>query len=300
MWASRDPGLVNYASTWNSGQLATLVGRVDKIYEFNPGCPELGSGVALRVKVNGQDWETVPSWQQAGRPIYATVHLGPTWYVREKIARLRRGQTITVTGSSVNWCDQCVVMATQVQQGSCVVAFRDPSGRPVWTGGWQAWSPGARYASLYDPGYMRTISGSVESLESVGPADGLRVSTMLTVRGTEGAMANVLLAPEWSAENTGAQFQKGDQVTVTGPVSVFNGQQVLVASTLQASGRVFTLQDCGNLCRWSLAQVCPPVTATCPTPVAACPPPCPVPVAAVPPCPTPCPTVAACPTGACF
>jgi len=278
MWASRDPNFVRYASTWNSGQMATFSGRIDKIYEFNPGCPELGSGLALRVRVNGQDWETVPSWQQDGRQPYATVHLGPTWYVKDKIARLRRGQTITATGSPVTWNGGCAIIASQVQQGACNVAFRDTAGRPLWAGGWQNWSQGTRYASLYDPSYMRTISGSVESMDGFGPVDGLRAGTLLTVRCADGSAVRVALIPEWSVEKTGLQVQKGDQVMIAGPVSILNGQQVLIASHLQSGGHVFALQDCVTQCLWVAAQICPPVTT-----------------AAV-----PATIVSACPTGACF
>ena len=283
MWASRDPDFVSYASTWNGGQIVTFNARIDKIMAFNPGCPELGSGVALRVQVNGQALETVPSWQQDGRPIYATVHLGPTWYTQERIARLRRGQTITVSGSPVTWCGQCVVIATQVQQGSCVVGFRDCSGRPLWAGGWQAWGAGTRYANLYDPSYMKTVCGTVESMSNFSLVDGIRSGTMLTLHTTEGATERIALIPEWSTERTGIELKMGDQVTIAGPVAVLNGQQVIIAGNVQSSGHVFALQDCGSACLWIAALPCP-----------ACPPPCPPVVAA------PAPIASACPTGACF
>ncbi len=283
MWASRDPGFVSYASTWNGGQIVTFNARIDKIMEFIPGCPELGSGVALRVRVNGQDLETVPSWQQDGRPIYAMVHLGPTWYTRERIARLRRGQTITVSGSPVTWNGQCVVIATQVQQGSCVVGFRDCAGRPLWAGGWQAWGAGTRYANLYDPGYMKTVSGTVESMSNFENVDGIMTGTMLALHTTDGATERIALIPQWSTERTGIALKTGDQVTIAGPVAVLNGQQVVIAGNVQSSGHVFALQDCVSQCLWIAALPCP-----------TCPPPCP-PVAAA-----PAPIASVCPTGACF
>lgn len=96
-----NPEFARYSEMWNSNQLRTVSGRIDRIESIYPAGEAMGPGLAIRVRLAGMDDDMVPSWQRPPgelRPNFVWVHLGPSWYVRQHLPDLHSGQTVTVTG----------------------------------------------------------------------------------------------------------------------------------------------------------------------------------------------------------
>jgi hypothetical protein len=62
------------------------------------------------------------------------VHLGPSWYLREKGLSLIVGDKIEVTGSKVTQLGKAAIIAKSVTKEGNTLLLRNDSGIPVWSG----------------------------------------------------------------------------------------------------------------------------------------------------------------------
>lgn len=275
MWAgARRSDFSRFSSMWNSHQVRTISGNIDRIENFYPGGRDMGPGVAIRLQVAGLEDDMIPSWQQPNyglAPTYLWVYLGPRWYVERQLPDLRAGQNVTITGTYATWRNQPVIIASTLQQGTNIVAFRGPMGRPMWAGGWQNWSQGTMYGYAYPMyGYtyptvagFTSITGTIESVQNAPVADNLGNSTLLTIRTPDNNLVTVAVAPTWFTEQTGLQFAVGSPITLMGSYSTINGQQMLIANQLTYNNQSFMLQNINGVSTWNTAALvgpCPMMT----------------------------------------
>jgi hypothetical protein len=61
------------------------------------------------------------------------VHLGPEWFIENQDRTFADGETVEVTGATVDLEGKPVVMATEIKLANGTLKLRDKSGRPAWT-----------------------------------------------------------------------------------------------------------------------------------------------------------------------
>lgn len=259
----------DYSTLWNSNQVRTISGRIDRIENFYPGGEAMGPGVAIRVRLSGLEPEDVPAWQlpSAGlEPPLMWAQLGPAWYVRQQFPDLRSGQQVTITGSPALYHGQNVLLASTLHVGTRTVAFRNSTGYPMWAGGWQNWSQGTAVSVL--PGYYgaypmygavgyQTISGTIESVQNVPAVGGIGPATLVSIRTADGNLVNVAIAPSSFAQQFGLQLAPGQPITVVAaPVAI--SQPVFVASQVFYANQSFAMSSVSGVPAWSVVSLPPP------------------------------------------
>lgn len=60
------------------------------------------------------------------------VHLGPSWYIDRQLRHIKPGEELTVTGSVIEYKNQEVLVARDLQRGKHTYRFRDEEGSPYW------------------------------------------------------------------------------------------------------------------------------------------------------------------------
>jgi hypothetical protein len=104
---------------YDSKTETSLKGTVEAVEDVvPPGCPTC-SGIHLTMKA---ETETIE------------VHLGPSWFLKEKGITVAKGDAVTILGSRVTLNGQAVLLARQVTKGDITWTLRDASGRPLWSG----------------------------------------------------------------------------------------------------------------------------------------------------------------------
>jgi len=109
-----------YASAWQNvygtmfdpEKMATVSGKILKV--------EYSQGVRLMI------------YTDAKKPVL--VVLGPTGYFEGQERILKRGDTITVTGSMIIVDDTPLMIATKIKTGNEEMQIRDKEGHPIWMG----------------------------------------------------------------------------------------------------------------------------------------------------------------------
>jgi hypothetical protein len=105
------------------------------------------------------------------------------------------------------------------------------------------WGRADRYNRLYDPDTVTTISGTVEDIDYFTPAEGMAQGVHVQLRQTTGEATEVHLGPRWYIDNQDIEIREGDFIQVTGSRIMFEGEPVIVASSVQMDGEVLRLRD---------------------------------------------------------
>jgi hypothetical protein len=240
-WAgARYRGYMRYSNLWDPNRIESVTGEIEALSSIRPGGPDMGQGVALRLRVREQE--------------HARVHLGPSWFVDEELPDLKVGEEVTVMGSPVQLPQGEVLLAQEVQRGEHRVAVRARNGRPAWVGGWQnwdGWGPGSRYTRLYDPGTMRTVTGQVEATESASPLETMGQGLTITVRTQEREEVRAHVGPLWFMEQADAVVRPGDEVTLTGSMVEIRNRRVMMVQELQFGDRKLRLRQSDGMPTWT-------------------------------------------------
>lgn len=61
------------------------------------------------------------------------IHVGPTWYLKEKNYAFAKGDQIEVIGSKVRFQGADVIVARQIKKGESTWTLRDERGIPLWS-----------------------------------------------------------------------------------------------------------------------------------------------------------------------
>jgi hypothetical protein len=111
---------------YDSKTETSLQGTVEAVEEVvPPGCPTC-RGVHLTMKAEAETIE---------------VHLGPSWFLKEKGITVARGDAVGILGSRVTLNEKPVLLARQITKGTDTWTLRDASGRPLWSRRPQGMSP---------------------------------------------------------------------------------------------------------------------------------------------------------------
>jgi hypothetical protein len=63
------------------------------------------------------------------------VHLGPEWYVDERLPKLAKGNRVEVKGSEVTLDGKPALIAQEIRRAGVRVVLRNDAGVPAWSGG---------------------------------------------------------------------------------------------------------------------------------------------------------------------
>jgi len=75
-------------------------------------------------------------------PVYVTlktaeetiaVNLGPSWFINDQNMKIKKGDTIKVTGIRATWRNQTEIIASTITMGEQTLTLRDDDGFPVWS-----------------------------------------------------------------------------------------------------------------------------------------------------------------------
>ncbi|RJP25899.1 MAG: DNA-binding protein [Candidatus Abyssobacteria bacterium SURF_5] len=105
------------------------------------------------------------------------------------------------------------------------------------------WGRADRYNRLYDPDTVVTVSGTVTDIDYFQPSAGMAEGVHLFLRQPDGTPTEVHLGPRWYIENQDISIDEGDFVEVTGSRIMFEGEPVVIASSLRMDGQVLRLRD---------------------------------------------------------
>jgi lipid-binding SYLF domain-containing protein len=116
------------------------------------------------------------------------------------------------------------------------------------------WRNDSAYNRQYDASQSRVIQGQVTSLSSYAPASsGAQNGRMITVRAVDGQTYNVHLGPtSYLDRGDMLRIREGDQVTITGSSTTFDGRSVIIARDVTGSdNKRLELRDSDGRPRWN-------------------------------------------------
>ncbi|MBS1688578.1 MAG: hypothetical protein JSS96_07630 [Bacteroidetes bacterium] len=108
---------VSSQSVYNTATVTTVKGRVEKIEKVNNGRKNYGIHLMLKTAS-----ETI------------AVHLGPQWYMEDKMDNIKEGSKIEVKGSKVTIDGKPAIIAQTIMSGANTLQLRDVNGKPLWSG----------------------------------------------------------------------------------------------------------------------------------------------------------------------
>lgn len=95
---------------------------------------------------------------------------------------------------------------------------------------------------FYDQSTVTTISGTIQSVDTLTGRRGNFQMIQLTVKDTAGTIP-VNIGPAFYLEQQNISFQVGDAVEVTGSRMQFNGNDVILAAEVKDGGKTIKLRD---------------------------------------------------------
>ncbi len=105
-----------HSPIYNPKTETTFRGVIEKVTEV-PG-PGRGTGTHLVVKGDKETME---------------VHVGPTWYLKQKGYFFAKGDQIEVVGSKVHYDGADVIVARKITKGDTTWTLRNEQGFPLWS-----------------------------------------------------------------------------------------------------------------------------------------------------------------------
>ena len=111
--------------------------------------------------------------------------------------------------------------------------------------------PGMRQGGgMYDPATEATITGTIETVQSMTNPAGGPGGMHLMLRAEAGVL-EVDLGPTAYITGKGFEFAKGDQVTVIGSKIKRDGHDAVIARQVTKSDKVLTLRNAQGIPMWS-------------------------------------------------
>lgn len=100
---------------------ATLQGTVEEVKAVSCMMDGRGmQGTHLMLNAGGETME---------------VHLGPSWFLKEKNVEIAKGDTVEVIGARRKIGESDVLLAREIRKDKTVWTLRDAYGRPLWARG---------------------------------------------------------------------------------------------------------------------------------------------------------------------
>jgi len=111
--------------------------------------------------------------------------------------------------------------------------------------------PGMRRGGgMYDPATEATVTGTIETVQSMPAPAGGPGGMHLMLRAEAGVLA-VDLGPTAFITGKGFDFAKGDSVTVIGSKLTRDGQDTVIARQVTKGDKVLTLRNAQGIPMWS-------------------------------------------------
>ncbi len=115
------------------------------------------------------------------------------------------------------------------------------------SGGWGMDTP---YQRLYDPSKAETITGTVESVETIAPRKGMYPVVALVLK-TDREVILVHLGPDWCIGRLDVKIEKGEKLEIKGSRATLSGKPVLVAAEIRRDGNTLLLRDNAGIPVWA-------------------------------------------------
>ncbi len=104
-------------------------------------------------------------------------------------------------------------------------------------------------AATYNPATEVTVNGSVEEVKQVSGPQG-QAGTHLSLK-TDQETIDVHVGPSWFLTQNKINFDKGDQIKVTGSKVKFENGDVLIAREIKKGAKTITLRNTQGIPDWS-------------------------------------------------
>ncbi len=96
--------------------------------------------------------------------------------------------------------------------------------------------------SFYDQSTVTTITGTIQSVDTLTGRRGNSHMIALTVKDSSGTVS-VSIGPSFYLDEQKISFKAGDMVEVTGSRVQFNENEVILAAQVKVGGKTYTLRD---------------------------------------------------------
>jgi sporulation protein YlmC with PRC-barrel domain len=116
----------------------------------------------------------------------------------------------------------------------------------------KAWASGTDYNKQFNPGSIKTVSGTIESVGTFEPQMGVSEGLRLRVMTADGNVITVHVGPEWYVQQQGFSFKSGDKVTVTGSETQVRDRSVIMATKLECDGKTLELRSDRGEPKWKM------------------------------------------------
>lgn len=112
------------------------------------------------------------------------------------------------------------------------------------------WGMDAPYQRMYDPAKVETMTGRVETVETLVPMRGMHSAVGLLVK-TDRETILVHLGPDWYIGRLDTRILKGDTIEVKGSRVVIAGKPALIAAEVKKAGKVLVLRNEAGVPVWA-------------------------------------------------
>ncbi len=126
-------------------------------------------------------------------------------------------------------------------------AQRGPCMRELGSGGFGMNTP---YQRMYDPSKVETVTGKVQSIETVRPMKGMNNAVVLMLKTSKEAIP-VHLGPQWYIERIELGLKPGDAITVRGSRVSLNNKPLIIAAEIKKGNQSVTLRNDSGIPVWA-------------------------------------------------
>jgi sporulation protein YlmC with PRC-barrel domain len=121
----------------------------------------------------------------------------------------------------------------------------------------RSWSAEGPHGKAFNPGTVKTITGTVESVGSFKPESapaGVSPGLRLRVKTSDGKTVTVYAGPSSYAEQNNFFVMPGDQISITGSQTTIRSRSVVLASELKKGSQTLELRDKTGKPLWTMGQ----------------------------------------------
>lgn len=109
---------------------------------------------------------------------------------------------------------------------------------------------GKEYQRMYDQATVQTISGTVESVDTIKPLKGMQYGIHIQLKGDKETIS-VHLGPGWYIERQDIKIVKGDIVEVKGSRVTIADKPAIIAAEVKKGDDILMLRDSAGIPKWA-------------------------------------------------
>jgi len=118
-----------------------------------------------------------------------------------------------------------------------------------WSGS-GGWGPDSRYAKMYNPATVESLTGEVMNIEKIVPRKGMSYGIHLALK-TDKETISIHLGPSWYIENQDIKIEAGDRIEVKGSRITSAGKPAIIAAEIKKGNEILTLRDENGFPVWA-------------------------------------------------